>query len=94
MAMPCKSQEIYAPYLLPKNKDFLYNGYSDLSQIGKYYAVTIQNKKTRLYTLVNFIQISNLELMTRITGVSYANKYSSKEGHTMASFEMISPDIK
>jgi hypothetical protein len=53
--LPCKNEQIYAPYLISKSKPYLYQGYEDISQIGKYYAVTIQGRKTRLYTLVNFI---------------------------------------
>lgn len=90
MAMPCKSKQIYAPYLVSKNKNFIYQGYSDLSQIGKYYALTIQNKKTRLYTLVNFLHISNLELMSRITGINHMLKFPSQQSQNMISPEIIS----
>lgn len=94
MAMPCKSNLIYAPYLVSQEKSFIYQGYSDLSQLGKYYSLTIQNKKTRLYTLVNFIHVSNLELMSRITGASYALKYMTPQNQSMITSEIISPETK
>jgi len=50
------SSYIFAVYLIAKSdKKFRYTGYEHLSQIGKYYTVTINEKKTRLYTMVNFL---------------------------------------
>jgi hypothetical protein len=47
---------MYIPYFISKSPlSFIYNGYKDLSQLGKYYALTINNKKTRLYSVVNFL---------------------------------------
>lgn len=42
---------------------FHFQGYTDLSQIGRYHAVTIRSQKTRLYTMVNFLQPRNIRLM-------------------------------
>lgn len=56
MVLPCKSDHIYAIYLVGKDKGFQYKGYESLTQIGKYYTVTLSTKTTRLYTLVNFLQ--------------------------------------
>lgn len=72
--LPCKSQQIYAPYLVSKSESFVYKGYEEVRQIGKYYAVTIIGKKTRLYTLVNFLHTSNLKLMSRIIGKNFSHK--------------------
>lgn len=43
-----------------------YGGYSDLSQIGRFYALTLNNHKTRLYTAVNFLQPKNISFIMSI----------------------------
>ncbi len=45
-----------------KTKAFSYTGYRDISQLGKYYAVTISGTKTRLYTMVNFLQKKTIKI--------------------------------
>lgn len=61
---------MYIPYLVSASplSSFLYKGYENLSQLGKYFALTINNKKTRLYSVVNFLNPLNLQLMGLITG--------------------------
>lgn len=71
LVMPCKCDYIYASYLSPSSGNFKYKGYEDLSQIGKYFTLTIGDKKTRLYTMVNFLNQANISLMSRITGTKY-----------------------
>lgn len=36
--------------------DKKFAGYGHLSQIGQYYALTVNSQMTRLYTAVNFLQ--------------------------------------
>lgn len=50
-----------------RGKYFSYTGYTDLSQLGKYFAVTIANRKTRLYTMVNFLQKRTVKLIEQVT---------------------------
>lgn len=38
-----------------------------MRQIGQYYSLTINNKKTRLYTVVNFLQPENINLLIKIS---------------------------
>ncbi len=66
---------MYVPYLASKNSlsPFSFNGYSELSQFGKYYTVTLNNKITtitRLYSVVNFMNIDNIQFMESISGLS------------------------
>lgn len=73
LVLPCRSNYIFTPYLVASGgKGFVYKGYERLSQIGKYYTLTIAGKKTRLYTMVNFLHRSNIDLMSRITGNNYS----------------------
>ncbi len=44
-----------------------FRGYTDVRQIGQYYSLTINNKKTRLYTVVNFLQPENINLLIKIS---------------------------
>lgn len=45
-----------SPYLAAKANNFVYEGYTDLSQLGKYFTLTIDKSKTRLYSCVNFLR--------------------------------------
>jgi hypothetical protein len=45
------------------NKSFACAGYSNLSEFGKYYAVTVAKTKTRLYTMVNFLHWNTKKLV-------------------------------
>jgi hypothetical protein len=66
-----KSSYMYITYIKSTYKKFIFKGYENLSQLGKYHAVTIDNKITRLYSAVNFLQQSNLELMSKIMGKTF-----------------------
>lgn len=68
-----KSNDIYICYLSFKH-NYEFKGYESLSQIGKYYTLTINEKKTRLYTMVNFLHKKNIDLMHKITGTKYIEK--------------------
>lgn len=46
---------------------FIYKGYSDISQIGRYYSLTVNQHKTRLYTVVNFLQPHNINFIMKIS---------------------------
>lgn len=63
---------MYAPFLISASgsQPFDYSGFQDLSQLGKYLAVTINGRKTRLYSIVNFLQEDNVDLMNKIFGRS------------------------
>lgn len=52
---------------LNKNNPFTYKGYKDIADLGKYFAVTIKGAKTRLYTMVNFLQRKNVRLVEEVT---------------------------
>jgi len=71
MTNPCKSKYLYSLYFQSSSNPFIYKGYEDLSQLGKYYAVTIADKKTRLYSVVNFLQDANIGLISKITGRTF-----------------------
>ena len=43
-----------------------YNGYHSLEDLGKYYSVSLNGSITRLYTMVNFLQPSNLKLLATL----------------------------
>lgn len=78
------SKRIYTVYLRPKDtrgKNFEYTGYTDLSQLGKYYAVTIADRKTRLYTMVNFLQKKTVKLVEQVTK---GGVFSKKEKESLA----------
>jgi len=64
------SKRIYTIYLRAKDKrrrNFKYGGYTDISQLGLYFALTVGNKKTRLYTMVNFLQNRTVKLVEEVT---------------------------
>lgn len=59
---------MHAVYLASKSIPFQYQGFTELAQLGKYYAVNINNTITRLYSIVNFLHASNLDLMAKLAG--------------------------
>lgn len=64
------SKRIYTLYLSPVNNTnlpFSYKGYTDISELGKYFAVTIAGQKTRLYSMVNFLQRKTVMLVEEIS---------------------------
>ena len=58
--------KIYEIYVTPTDKPISYEGYDSLLQIGRFYSLTVNNKVTRLYTAVNFLQPSNKKLLQRL----------------------------
>ena len=83
-----KDQRIFTLYLSSLDQPFDYRGYSCLSQIGQYYSMTVNDKKTRLYTAVNFLQKSNIRLMNKIYPNAFPTAmYESNENETKTSME-------
>lgn len=56
---------MYVVYVGAKFRPFLLKGYEDLSQLGKYYALTHEGV-TRLYSVVNCLHETNVVLMSKI----------------------------
>lgn len=57
---------IHTVYLhIPDEAKF--RGYTDLSQLGQYYSVTVNSGMTRLYTAVNFLQPANIGLVCQVS---------------------------
>lgn len=52
--------------LLKEKGEFTFTGYSEVSQLGQYYSLTMNKKITRLYTVVNFITRQNITLLNSI----------------------------
>lgn len=94
VSQPCKNNSIYAPYLTSKGGMILYRGYSEPSQLGKYYAVTIDNSLTRLYTMVNFLSNENIKLMSSVVGVSFEDKKQILPTEMQLMSEYTSSDLK
>jgi hypothetical protein len=44
-----------------------FEGYSDVAQLGRFYSLTADSRVTRLYTAVNFLHRSNLELLRSLS---------------------------
>jgi hypothetical protein len=59
---------IYVLGLVPttSSTSFRFSGYTDLRQLGQYYSVSVKGWTTRLYTAVNFLSDSNVQLMKKI----------------------------
>lgn len=53
--------------LSPKVGRWEYEGIQKISQLGQYHCLTINDKKSRLYTVVNCMQKTNRALMNSIT---------------------------
>lgn len=60
--------KIYQLKVVPKNvsQDLSFSGYSDVAQLGRYFSLSLNNKVTRLYTSVNFLDSRNLQLLQRV----------------------------
>ena len=62
-----RDSSVYLLELIPKNEGrFEYKVFQDVSQLGQYFTLMINNKKTRLYTSVNCMNSSNRALMVSI----------------------------
>jgi hypothetical protein len=55
---------IYELRLKKKEGRFEFKGYTSLRQVGRYYALTVDNKTTRLYTSVAFLDPRNIYFIT------------------------------
>ena len=61
-----KASSVYLLQLSSKGAQFQYAGFQSVSQLGQYFTVTINDRKTRLYTSVNCMSTSNRQLMAEI----------------------------
>ena len=61
--------QIYAIGIVQKYIPIVYQGYTDIRQLGQYYSLTINGKITRLYTAVNFLALSNIHRMDGLLNV-------------------------
>lgn len=66
MAEVSKKNQIFVMGLLKEQSEFDFMGYSEVSQLGQYYSLTMNKKLTRLYTVVNFLTRQNISLMNEI----------------------------
>ena len=55
--------QIYAIGIVQKWIPIVFQGYTDVRQLGQYYSLTVNDKITRLYTAVNFLSLSNIHRM-------------------------------
>lgn len=49
--------------LTSKQFNFKFNKYTDIRQLGRFYSLTLNKKVTRLYTMVNFLNIENIKFI-------------------------------
>ena len=61
-----KNSVVYLVELKGAESHFKYKGFQDISQLGQYFTLTLNNKKTRLYTSVNCMNSYNRALMANI----------------------------
>ena len=52
--------QIYAIGIVQNYIPIVFQGYTDVRQLGQYYSLTVNGKITRLYTAVNFLSLSNI----------------------------------
>ena len=69
--MNCLSQktDIYSIGIIQESIPMRFLGYSDIRQLGQYYSLTINNKITRLYTAVNFLNETNIQRLAQLISV-------------------------
>lgn len=60
-----EKERIHEMYLSKLGGNFGFNKYTQLSQIGRYHSLTLNNKMTRLYTCVNFLVGENKRFMKK-----------------------------
>ena len=48
------------------SQEFIFGGFRSSKQIGQYYSLTFDNKTTRLYTSVNCLNESNIQLVQEL----------------------------
>lgn len=68
----CMSEatQIYSIGVCQKYKSLKYLGYKDLRQLGQYHSFSIEDKVTRMYTVLNFLNASNIKRMNKILKLS------------------------
>jgi hypothetical protein len=65
---------IYELRLKKKTGRFVFNGYTSLKQLGRYYSLTADNKITRLYTTVGFLDPKNASFLnTELSSTNVVN---------------------
>ena len=64
-----EDSSLYVARLKVLKEKIKYKGYTNLSQLGRYYSLTVDHKNTRLYTAVNFLRRENIVLMSKASGV-------------------------
>lgn len=75
---------IYEMRLANKAQPFAFQRYTTPEQLGRYYALTLDNKVTRLYTSVSFLDPANIDLLrTLLPGSEYLYKpsFSNAQGY-------------
>jgi hypothetical protein len=75
---------IYEIRLTNKSQKYVFQRYTTAEQLGRYYALTLDNKVTRLYTSASFLDPSNIDLLrTIMPGLEYLYKpsYSDAKGY-------------
>ena len=60
-----KKGKIYQMNLSKKEGKFGFLKYKDISQIGRYFTITLNDKVTRLYTTVNFLVEKNISFLEK-----------------------------
>ena len=67
-----KGTNIYQLWLAKKKgQPFQFKKYRDLSQLGRYHTVTLNNKVTRLYSTVSFVHEENLIFLRKYSPIKY-----------------------
>ena len=67
-----KGTNIYRLWLAKKKGGrFRFDRYRDVSQLGRYFTVTLNKSTTRLYSTVNFILDENLAFLRKYASVAY-----------------------
>lgn len=64
------SSNIYELKLKGK-ESIVFKGYTDVCQLGKHFALTIDDKITRLYTVMGFLHPKNVEFLKKHLKYSY-----------------------
>lgn len=62
---------MYEMRLAKEEGSFLFEGYTEIAQLGRYYSLTLNDQTTRLYSGVNFLMEDNLAFMERYLEENY-----------------------
>jgi hypothetical protein len=74
---------IYELRLKKKTGRFVFNGYTSLKQLGRYYSLTADNKITRLYTTVGFLDPKNVGFLNNELSSSNLVKVKTISNNTV-----------